>query len=69
MKNYRVTMCSQRKVWQSCTYIFEVEAESHLDAFKRAPEFGEVMDFEVTDESEISEEFVDDYEDIELVEE
>lgn len=69
MKKYKVTMCSQRRVWQSCTYIFEVEGETHLDAVNRAPDFGEVMDFEVTDESIISEEFVDDYEDVELIEE
>jgi hypothetical protein len=69
MKKYKVTMCSERRVLQSCTYVFEVEAESHLDAFARAPEFGEVVDFEITDEDILHEDFVDDYEDIELIEE
>ena len=69
MNKYKVTMCSQRRVWQSCTYVFEVEAESHMDAFAKATEFGEIVDFEISDESVISEDFVDDYEDITKIEE
>ena len=69
MKKYKVEMCSQRTVIQYCTYVFEVEASTHLDAVHRAPNFGEVMDFEVSDEEILREEFNEDYEDVELIEE
>lgn len=66
MQTYKIEFVTERRVYQECHYFVEVEAESNLDAIALARDWeGEIMDFEVTDESVISEDWVD-YESIEI---